>query len=220
MVKYLISSTSSQKCSKNIILRHYSVWLIKNEMGFGLKILSVIDKDGIFIQSGEPLDPDKAVLQLREIIPNSPAHQSGIMRVGDVFLKINDAEIREITHSQALKMMNDFPIGTTVKFLMSRAMFKNDSGMSMSAEAYGKIGRSRTKSISTNPTLYSNNNLLTGNIKINLESISQLNIKENININSKTNLSDNIELQSEKLNHFNNDLGKYMLKVLYLTITV
>ncbi|KII64635.1 hypothetical protein RF11_12737 [Thelohanellus kitauei] len=103
-----------------------------------MKILSVEDTHGIFIRPGEPLDPGRPLLQLRDVIENSPAWLSGIMKPGDVFLKINDEETRTMSHPEIKEALVNTPVGALVKFVMSRAILPKDSNHSLSTEAFTK----------------------------------------------------------------------------------
>ncbi|KAF0992756.1 hypothetical protein HZS_7220, partial [Henneguya salminicola] len=140
--KRLSEGNSHARDSKEYtILRHYAVWLEKGKQGFGLKILSVWDENGIFTKPGEPLDSGKPVLQLRDVVVNSPAYMSGIMKPGDVFLRINDEEIRDQSHQDIKTKLNNFSIGSVVKFVLSRAVKDDDANISISSEAFRRINK-------------------------------------------------------------------------------
>lgn len=83
--------------------RHHDctkVELIRNDHGFGFSLVGGLDNQ---VSSGD------SAIYVNNIIQNSPAHQNGVIQVGDQIVAVNDTNLERVPYNWALQVIRNSP---------------------------------------------------------------------------------------------------------------
>ncbi|XP_013385356.1 membrane-associated guanylate kinase, WW and PDZ domain-containing protein 1 isoform X2 [Lingula anatina] len=75
--------------------------LVKSPRGFGFTIVGGDDNDAEF-------------LQIKNVVPNGPAYEDGILKTGDILVHVNDRCVLGFTHQDVVAMFQTIPPGEHV----------------------------------------------------------------------------------------------------------
>nr|XP_006812581.1 PREDICTED: tyrosine-protein phosphatase non-receptor type 13-like [Saccoglossus kowalevskii] len=89
----------------------YQVKLTKGSGGFGFSIQGGHDNQE---------DPLKGLIKINTLFPNQPAIQSGLIKEGDVILKVNQQPVYKLSHAETVNILRNTP--PDVVMLMCRPM--------------------------------------------------------------------------------------------------
>uniref|UniRef100_A0A673B7U8 Uncharacterized protein n=1 Tax=Sphaeramia orbicularis TaxID=375764 RepID=A0A673B7U8_9TELE len=103
------SSSSSQSVLQLLLFQPLSFLLMNGNSGLGFSIAGGTDNPHI----GE--DPS---IFITKVIPGGAAAQDGRLRVNDVILRVNEVDVRDVTHSRAVEALKE--AGSLVRLYIRR----------------------------------------------------------------------------------------------------
>ncbi|XP_067928192.1 membrane-associated guanylate kinase, WW and PDZ domain-containing protein 2-like isoform X2 [Watersipora subatra] len=112
-----IKSAPSYKDPDSVSQQHTKAFFTKNpdELS-GERLSTLLTKSlrgfGFTIVGGE--ERDEEFLQIKNVVPNGPADQDGVLRTGDVLVKVNDKLVLGYTHSDVVSMFQAIRPGEKV----------------------------------------------------------------------------------------------------------